>query len=648
MRITLINIILLSKVKFMKVIINFILVMLMQVHLFGIDYDKEAKNIEDIFINVMQLYKDGKSKEARELTQSAYFSHFENLESGIRINLGQKKAYAMEKQFGDIRKAIKASQNEQILQAMIDNLNAEIKEVLPTIKGGAKLVAEKSEDNGLSAAGIEVSDNPWSYTLKQINADLQMVISAYDAKDAQAIKAAMNKIKFDLYRNTGLEIAIRRYATGRMDQMIQQIMGVIISENINLNKETFIQSIKDIDELIQTAVNKLPKESYALAPQTEVVEDKKVDYAPVVQNIKQKMADVLKLYESGNVSDAISDAGDIYFDEYEASGMENKIGAIDNPLKTATEASFSKIVSLMKSGASSDKIALEQEVLYSKLEASLEKTSGEIDGMALFIYALSIILREGFEALIIIAAVVAYLIKTGNKGHLNLVYSSVGVAIILSFVTAYAINLIFGVSLAGQSREILEGVVMLVATLLLFYVGFWLLSNAGAKKWSHYIQGHISDSLSSGDSKALWWTVFLAVYREGAETVLFYQALIFDASSSYDFSMIGAGFVTGVVALLIAYFIIKAFSLKIPIKPFFIATSAIIFYMSIVFVGKGVMELVEGKLFVPSIADGVPTISWLGIYPYYESLVPQFLMILALISGVFIIKKRELNFNKGE
>ncbi|ANE35671.1 ferrirhodotorulic acid ABC transporter, inner membrane protein [Campylobacter iguaniorum] len=631
----------------MKIVISFILVISMQLHLFGVDYDKEARSIEEIFVKVVELYKEGNSKEARELTQSAYFSHFENLEAGVRINLGQKKAYAMEKQFGEIRKAIKASKEEQSIQAMIDSLNAEIKEILPIIKTGAKLVAEKSDDGGLSAAGIEANNSPWSDIYNQIASNLQSVSNAYDSSDAKAIKNAMNKIKFDLYRNTQLEIAIRRYANSKMDQMIQQIMGNVISQNLNLSKESLEQSLKDIDELIQTAIIKLPKESYVLAPEIKI-EEKKVDFAPTVQNIKQKISDALKLYESGNMGEAISDVGDIYFDEYEASGMENKIGAIDNPLKTATEASFSKIVSLMKSGASSDKIIAEQNELYSKLQTSLEKASEQTGGWALFIYALSIILREGFEALIIVAAVVAYLLKTDNKKHLNLVYSSVSIAVILSFVTAYAINLIFGSSLAGQSREILEGITMLVAVVLLFYVGFWLLSNAGAKKWSHYIAGHIKDSLSSGDSKALWWTVFLAVYREGAETVLFYQALIFDASSNLDFSMIGAGFISGVIILLIAYFVIKAFSLKIPIKPFFIATSMIIFYMSIVFVGKGVMELVEGKLFVPSIIEGVPTISWLGIYPYYESLVPQGMMILALIAGIFIIKKRQLNFNKGE
>ena len=112
--------------------------------------------------------------------------------------------------------------------------------------------------------------------------------------------------------------------------------------------------------------------------------------------------------------------------------------------------------------------------------------------------------------------------------------------------------------------------------------------------------------------------------------------------------MVASGFIVGILALIVVYYVIKIFSLKIAIKPFFIITSAIIFYMSIVFTGKGVMELVEGKVFVPKIIEGFPTFTWFGIYPYYESLIPQAVMILALISGIFIMKKNSTKFNKGE
>lgn len=619
------------------------------------DYRAEAATIKEKFAQAIKLYVDGNNSEARKITQEAYFGHFENLEAGIRINLGQKKSYDMEKQFGDIRKAIKAEKPLNEIQAMIDNLNREIDEVLPAIESGHRLVAEYQDggdgstsaptSGGNSAASSTTS--PWMSVYTEFKTELDNAKAAFDKKDTAALKAALNRAKFDIYRNERLEEAVRKYVSSQTDQSIQQIIGNLLREDADTDKSKFDEAINALDNLALKAVNDLPQESYSIAPQTALAqsdtsEDEGKDFTPVVQNIKDKMAKVLALYESGKVDDAIDESGNIYFDEYEESGMENIVGAKNTQLKLDTEASFNKISALMRAGASKEQIVAAQNKLFDQLTQSLELTK-KSSNWDLFLYAFIIILREGFEALIIVAAVIALLIKSGNSKHLNIVYSALGVAVVLSIATAYGLNYIFGSENAGQTREVMEGAVMLIAVVLLFYVGFWLLSNASSKKWSAYIQGQISNSLSSGDSKMLWWTVFLAVYREGAETVLFYLALLFDAKSPAATSMVAAGFVAGLAALIIVYIVIKKFSLKIAIKPFFIATSVIIFYMSVVFVGKGVMELVEGKVFVPTVIDGLPTITWIGFYPYVQSLVPQAVMIVLLIVGILILKNKQKN-----
>ena len=619
------------------------------------DYRAEAATIKEKFAQAIKLYVDGNNSEARKITQEAYFGHFENLEAGIRINLGQKKSYDMEKQFGDIRKAIKAEKPLNEIQAMIDNLNREIDEVLPAIESGHRLVAEYQDGGDGSTSGPASGGNsaasgttsPWMSVYTEFKTELDNAKAAFDKKDAAALKAALNRAKFDIYRNERLEEAVRKYVSSQTDQSIQQIIGNLLREDADTDKSKFDEAINALDNLALKAVNDLPQESYSIAPQTALAqsdtsEDEGKDFTPVVQNIKDKMAKVLQLYDSGKVDDAIDESGNIYFDEYEESGMENIVGAKDTQLKLDTEASFNKISALMRAGASKEQIVAAQNKLFDQLTQSLELTK-KSSNWDLFLYAFIIILREGFEALIIVAAVIALLIKSGNSKHLNIVYSALGVAVVLSIATAYGLNYIFGSENAGQTREVMEGAVMLIAVVLLFYVGFWLLSNASSKKWSAYIQGQISNSLSSGDSKMLWWTVFLAVYREGAETVLFYLALLFDAKSPAATSMVAAGFVAGLAALIIVYIVIKKFSLKIAIKPFFIATSVIIFYMSVVFVGKGVMELVEGKVFVPTVIDGLPTITWIGFYPYVQSLVPQAVMIVLLIAGILILKNKQKN-----
>jgi len=620
------------------------------------DYRAEAATIKEKFAQAIKLYVDGNNSEARKITQEAYFGHFENLEAGIRINLSQKKSYDMEKQFGDIRKAIKAEKPLNEIQAMIDNLNREIDEVLPVIESGHRLVAEYQDggDGSTSAptsggnSAASGTTSPWMSVYTEFKTELDNAKAAFDKKDTAALKAALNRAKFDIYRNERLEEAVRKYVSSQTDQSIQQIIGNLLREDADTDKSKFDEAINALDNLALKAVNDLPQESYSIAPQTALAqsdtsEDEGKDFTPIVQNIKDKMAKVLQLYESGKVDDAIDESGNIYFDEYEESGMENIVGAKDTQLKLDTEASFNKISALMRAGASKEQIVAAQNILFDQLTQSLELTKKSTN-WDLFLYALTIILREGFEALIIVAAVIALLIKSGNSKHLNIVYSALGVAVVLSIATAYGLNHIFGSENAGQTREVMEGAVMLIAVVLLFYVGFWLLSNANSKKWSAYIQGQISSSLSSGDSKMLWWTVFLAVYREGAETVLFYLTLLFDANKNpAATSMVAAGFVAGLVALIVIYVIIKKFSLKIAIKPFFIATSVIIFYMSVVFAGKGVMELVEGKVFVPTVIKGLPTITWIGFYPYVESLVPQAVMIVLLIVGILILKNKQKN-----
>ena len=629
------------------------------------DYDSEIQSIKDSFVSIIQQYKEGKIDEAKTATQNAYFGHFENIEAAIRVNLGQKKAYSMESKFGKIRKAIIAKKPVEEIQAIMDELSKEMDEVLPIINTGHKLVgeysdpknADVSETSSEAPAASQTTAQPaggmaiephWQVVYNDIHTALEAAVTAYEKGDKDAAKQQINnKAKFELYRNTKLEEAIRRFISGGqgIDGDIQKRMGsAIIAINNDISADVLKSNLEELDALIYENVAKLPMDSGSLA--TNVVlpdsaeDDAATDFAPVVANIKAKIAEAIKTYAAKDVAKAMSDAQDVYFDEFEASGMENKVGAIDVGLKTKIEGNFGEVVALMKAGVSVERLEQAADNLGANLDAALEKTSGSSSPWALFLYALTIILREGFEALIIVAAVVAYLLKTGNEKRMSIVYSSLGVAVVLSFVMAWVMNLIFA-GAAGQKREVMEGAVMLIAVGLLFYVGFWLLSNAGAKKWSKYIQSHVSESISAGSAKALWWTVFLAVFREGAETVLFYQALIFDAKDSAGYSMIALGFVVGLIVLLVTYYVFKIFAIKIPIKPFFLVTSAIIFYMSIVFVGKGLMEFVEGKIFVPTKIEGFPTIEWLGIYPYYESLVPQAIMIAALIIGVIIMKNKQ-------
>lgn len=104
---------------------------------------------------------------------------------------------------------------------------------------------------------------------------------------------------------------------------------------------------------------------------------------------------------------------------------------------------------------------------------------------------------------------------------------------------------------------------------------------------------------------------------------------------------IGAGFVIGCVVLLIAWLVMRYSVVRLPLKPFFLFTGGFMYLMAFVFAGKGVLELVEGKLFQPTLIAGIPEISWLGIYPYVETLLPQGILLLAALAALWIMRRRQ-------
>jgi high-affinity iron transporter len=190
----------------------------------------------------------------------------------------------------------------------------------------------------------------------------------------------------------------------------------------------------------------------------------------------------------------------------------------------------------------------------------------------------------------------------------------------------------------GQ-REAMEGVTMLVATGVLFYVSYWLLSKIEVAKWNAFVKGRMQDALSTGSSFALASVAFLAVYREGFETILFYKALL--TSDGGSAAPVAAGLLAGAVALIVVYMAINRFGVKIPLRPFFAVTSAMLYYMAFVFAGKGIADLQEAGLIRMTVLEWAPRVPVLGIYPTAQSLALQGLLVaLVLFALVWLQRGR--------
>ena len=170
------------------------------------------------------------------------------------------------------------------------------------------------------------------------------------------------------------------------------------------------------------------------------------------------------------------------------------------------------------------------------------------------------------------------------------------------------------------------------AVVVLFYVSYWLLSKIEADKWSAFLKGKMQAALSSGSALALASVAFLAVYREGVETILFYKALLASGGPG-DAGAVIAGVALGAVVLVLLYVLLMRLGVRIPMKAFFAVTGALLYYMAFVFAGKGVAELQESRVVGTTV---IPSLEWLrvpllGVYPTVQSLALQGLLVLALL-----------------
>lgn len=603
------------------------------------NYQQWVNDITNRLTNTEKLLKENKIDDAKTEVQMAYFEVFENLEGPIRINFSTQKSYKMEATFGEIRKMIGEGKPMVNVQAKIDGLKAELQEVLPSLIEGHQLDADSQHG---------VYDNNeikpyWQRSFKTIDDLIAHAITYYENGDFANSKKAFQQAQYDGYKNSEMEISVRTNRSSDISSAInQQFYNLIrLSEHPDQMTEIAYQStqlLQDIEEQLPNLPTTREEQNVqALDSQTNILNNTPdQDWTKITADINQRIQQAIQLYKQGESKKAMLSVQDTYFDMFENSGMENKIGSRDSNFKAGLEGYFTRLVSLMKA-EQSDKLQEQAVGLSQNLAKAVEMLQGnEQSDWSMFLYSLLIILREGLEALLIVAAIIAYLVKNNHHDKLPVIRQSVYVALIASFVTAFIFQLIFENS--GQNRELLEGFTMIVAVFMLFSMSYWLLSKVEAQNWKHYLEGKLSTALTTGSLFGLWLTSFLAVYREGAETVLFYYALISNVKNSVDLFYLFTGFICGVFLLTICYVITRYTVVKLPLKPFFMFTGFFMYLMAFVFAGKSILELIEGKLFEPTLVSGIPEISWLGIYPYVETLVPQITLIIAAIFALFVMK----------
>ncbi|MBF9666607.1 FTR1 family iron permease [Bifidobacterium dentium] len=368
---------------------------------------------------------------------------------------------------------------------------------------------------------------------------------------------------------------------------------------------------------------------------------------------------------SGKGAEGSSLVNNVYYQYYEKLGFEkNVMNAISGDRVSQVEYQFKMTRKTMRDGGSQKEI----KKLVDDLKSWLVEDAATLDGGATsnvnsftkFItssvgQAFLILIREGLEALLVVAAVIAYLVKSGNKRFTKFIYLGVLAGLAGSGLIAVLFTFLFGGS--GPIQEISEGVCALIAMAMLLWTSNWMLNKSSVEAWNRYIRNKTEAAVASAQSKmeagegvsfgmvvSLAMLSFLAVFREGAETVIFYESIY---SMSQDSRGMWIGGIAAAVVLLIIFFVLRFTSVKIPIGPFFLVTSILMAVLVVIFAGGGIHALIEGDLIEGTYLSNVPTNDWIGLYPYVECLVAQALAAIAVITlfVVGFVKKRKLKIS---
>ena len=338
-----------------------------------------------------------------------------------------------------------------------------------------------------------------------------------------------------------------------------------------------------------------------------------------------------------------------YYQYYEKLGFEkNVMNVISGDRVSQVEYQFKMTRKIMRDGGSDREI----KQLVDDLKSWLVKdaaildggASGNVNGFTKLVtssagQAFLILIREGLEALLVVAAVIAYLVKSGNKRFAKWIYLGVVAGLAGSGLVAVLFTFLFGGS--GPIQEISEGVCALIATLMLLWTSNWMLNKSSVEAWNNYIRNKTEAAVAGAQSKvesgqrlglgmiaSLAMLSFLAVFREGAETVIFYESIY---SMSQDAHGMWVGGLAAAAVLIVIFLILRFTSVKIPIGPFFLVTSIVMAALVVIFAGGGIHALIEGDLIEGTYLSSVPTNDWIGLYPYVETITAQVIAAIAVV-----------------
>ncbi len=335
-------------------------------------------------------------------------------------------------------------------------------------------------------------------------------------------------------------------------------------------------------------------------------------------------------YEAGHREEADRLVLDAYLQGFEP--LEPRLRGRDAEGTLAVETGFHALRAAMSRGDGPGEVRARGQVLDRRLREVGQGGRAAVP----FAASLLIVLREGIEAALLVAALLAGLRRLGRPDAARYVHLGWLLALPAGLATWWILDR--AIALGTEQRELLEAVVGLLAAAVLFSVSFWMISKVESRHWIGYLQGQLKENLSRGRLLTLSGLAFLAVYREAAEIVLFTQALLLDAEAQK--AQVVGGALAGLALAAGAAVLLNRTVRRLPLGPFFAVSSLLLCGLAISFAGSGIYELVAAGYLRPRPVS-FPEIPWLGIHPDLTGLAVQLAIVLVIAgAGLLTVWRR--------
>jgi high-affinity iron transporter len=372
-----------------------------------------------------------------------------------------------------------------------------------------------------------------------------------------------------------------------------------------------------------------------------------VSRAEAIKELDQTRVSIdetLALFKAGKAKQALQQAQDGYLSHFER--VEIPLRVADADLTLDAEQQFAEIRGLIRDDASTSDVRAAIVDLRGLVDSAERRLTDPGLGAPAIVFTQSflIIFREGLEAVLLLSVLIGFLEATKATQFKRPILYGVGLALVATAATVFLLQALFAI--APASREVMSAVTALVAVALLFWVSFWLIARLEHRRWMEFLKARVWTAVSIGSTASLILIGFTAVYREGFETVLFYQALL-----SFGTGLgiwMALGFVCGVVALTACGFAIFRLGRRLPIKAFLSVAVGLIMLTSVAFLGNAVAALQEADAVGYTRLEGWPRLpiylaEATGYRPTTQTVVAQIGLILVYLLGalyMFVVQPR--------